>query len=69
MQAVSFLPFVIVRKGLFNEDGQHSTQAVIFVVKVCILEDLILSVHSIVRVHTKNETFTVECPCPFLEIE
>ena len=33
------------------------------------LEDLILSIQSIVCVHTKNEAFTAECPCPFLEIE
>ena len=39
------------------------------VVKVGILEDLILSLQSIVCVHTKNEPFTAECPCPFLEIE
>ena len=39
------------------------------VVKVGILEDLILSLQSIVCVHTKNEAFTAECPCPFLEIE
>ena len=41
----------------------HSTQPVIFVVvKVCILEDLFLSLQSIVCVHTKNEVFTPEYP-------
>ena len=68
MHAVLFPTFCNWQeREAFNEDAQHSSHAVIIVVvKVCILEDL-MSLQSIVCVHSKNDVFTLEYP--WLEIE
>lgn len=61
------VPVIIVRKELFNENRQHSTQAVVFMVlKVGVLEHLILSFQTIICVNTNNEALTTEGPYPFL---